>query len=147
VGRMGAINFNLIELICKMLKAIGFKKVKKLSRLGQDAYVYARDGSFVIPHGPYVVKGKPAKEIKKAVRSTVKQIQDEFEDYLRKIAKEIDKLRISMPPKSILIIFQGGGRLVLPTWFLNWAEEIGIKIRIISDGDPEEIDSVIKDLM
>jgi len=139
---MGGINFDLYELLCRELMSRGFSRVKKLFRSRQMAEVYARQGHLVIIHAPYKVEGKPNKGIDETVLLTAQEIQKEFEDYLQKIKNEIEKLQNTLAPKSISLIFQGGGNLTLPDWFYDWAEKNGIKIRIISEGHPEEIESI-----
>ena len=60
--------------------------------------------------------------------------QDQFDDYLRKVQKGLERtLASGMAIEDIY--FTGGGTLIIPAWFTAWCDQNGIKIRIVNPND------------
>jgi hypothetical protein len=63
--------------------------------------------------------------------------QDQFDDYLRKVQKGLERILASgMTIQDIY--FTGGGTLVIPDWFTAWCAQNGINIQVV---DPNDLNS------
>lgn len=74
-----------------------------------------------------------------SIQSTGGYSQDDFEKDLRRMAEILGQF-----PKGTFkcIIFTGGGDLILPDWFKEYCQNLGIEIKIIEN--PEQCEDLFK---
>ena len=123
------IYYDLFDVLCDAVKSGGFVRQRPLFRRSkQTAEVYAKGGGLVVIFGSYKVEAK-----KRLGHLFPQLIQNDFERHLRDVMKEIDAVISALRPiGGIRLVFQGGGDLVLPDWFMEWASKNGIGIFIIN---------------
>ncbi len=128
--KIAGMYYDLYDVICGAITSGGFAQQKKLI-LGrkQRAEVFAKEGLLVVVLGIYKI------EVKKRHEQLSRElIQTEFKEHLKKLMRQIDETLSALNPRQGLkLIFQGGGDLVLPEMFLDWAAHNDIEIIIIND--------------
>ena len=62
------------------------------------------------------------------------EVQEAFEDALRALAESIEQAGSIMPSGRRRVVFGGGGRLVIPKWFIERMARAGVEVSVL---DPE----------
>ncbi len=127
--------YDLYDVICNAITTGGFVQQKPLFKgRKQRAEVFAKDGLLVVVQGTYNVEVK-----KRHGYLSPELLQDEFEAHLKKVMHQIDETLSALnPPRGLKLILQGGGNLVLPKWFMDWAAQNDIEIIIINEENYNE---------
>lgn len=123
---------NAIDIIGTVLKEEGWREVGKLfGRNANNAVIYARHGRNVVLFGPFHVAPNRFFD-----PNFPMDLQDEFEDYLRRVMRELEDHLHAVNPRELSIVFHGGGTLRIPDWFLDWCRERGVVVHLAPD--PQE---------
>ncbi len=93
--------------------------------------IYARAGKNIVLIGPYKVKPDILLDPAHA-----RHLQDDFEDYLHQVQRELQNHIAAMQPKALTLVFSRGGSLQIPQWFLDWCQQMGIVV--VFAPDPQE---------
>lgn len=65
----------------------------------------------------------------------VKSLQDQFDAYLRRVLRQLQKLAASGVPVQH-VFFIGGGPITIPRWFRDACADLGIRIHTVDPSLP-----------
>src|SRR5210317_2129602 len=104
-----------IRLIEELLGPDGWRYMGGLfKRHKNNPNIYAKDGRIVVIQGPISVSAETLFS-----GGGGHQVQDDFEDYLQRLQKELQGHIGAVRPQGVALVMQGGGSLQLPQWFID----------------------------
>ena len=96
-------------------------------KLKQKVDLDLNDEQLIITHGSFNFTLPRKAEI------SSKYIEDQLTQRLHAVLDKIKEWHKHLNPRSIKIIFQAGGSLKLPEWFLAGLKELGVEILFLDD--------------
>lgn len=118
------------KIIGRQLKEQGYRDGGTIRGVPYPAYRRGPDQVVVVP--PFMVPGRGLDRTL-PLRDA---IQQSFEKMLGRLIESLKDL-MREGPGSVTVMFQGGGTLKLPEWFLAALREVGIEVRFVL---PEELE-------
>lgn len=117
------------KIITRQLKEQGFRDGGTIRGVGFPTFRRGPDQVVQVP--PFVVPSRGL-DRKVPLRDA---IQKSFEKMLERLLESLEDLKRE-GPGLITLMFQGGGTLPLPEWFLERCRQLGIEVVVI---DPAEL--------